>query len=118
MIYDWKCDACQCTCETVLRVMQVVDPQYTPTCPDCGLEMRRDWRREGVCLAESSRSKGIFPYVDTNLDSVPIEVQDQQHRRKLMKERGLVDNDVGADAKARARDMTRKPSVSVSKEVK
>lgn len=111
--YAWKCNACQCTCDTIMLIRQVGLPESTPTCQECGLEMRRDYRREGVAIAESSRSKGIFPYVDHNLGDKPIEVQDQHHRRRLMKERGLHDRDLSDNTKARIRDAKRKTTVTM-----
>ena len=110
MIYDWTC-TCGYTCFTVMSVTKIIG--HKQRCDDCGGTMRRDYAREGVALAESSRNKGVFPYTDQNLGHEPVQVESQQHRRRLMKERGLVDNDLTSDMRHRLKDSARKPTVSV-----
>jgi hypothetical protein len=60
----------------------------TPKCPDCDLPMLRDYGAEHF-RGVTHRSKGIFPYVDTNLGDAPVEVDSYQHLKRELDSRGL-----------------------------
>jgi len=89
----------------VHSMLAVVDQNNHPKCHQCGATMKRNYRAEHAGLAESSRSKGIFPMVDENLTGSPdVMVQDQQHRRRLMREQGLIEQDPSPGARERRRE--------------
>lgn len=105
-IYDWIC-ACGETCDTVHSMLQVGNPENHPKCGKCGVVMKRNFRAEKAGLADSSRNKGIFPYVDDAMGHDPVVVESQQHRRALMKERGLYDKGQSDRSRAILKDRRR-----------
>lgn len=91
-IFEFKCDDCDEFAEKMLFHSEHVseDARYVEeNFPECeaGHRMRRLFVYGGI----THRSKGVFPYIEHNFGHDPIEVQDFQHRQKLMKERGLQD---------------------------
>lgn len=96
-IYDWCCpnDPTHPACETVLRVVQVTNPEFRPSCKVCGVPMVRDYQKEhgfGV-LDEGCREKGVFPYTDERIDDGKggdMRVESRKHLKEIMAERNLV----------------------------
>ncbi len=71
--------------------------------------MHRDYAGEHThgLLDMACVNKGIFPRVIHNLGETPVMVESQEHRRRLMKERGLVEYEADADSRAWAADAKR-----------
>lgn len=104
--YCYKCDACGHTGQHLMSVSEMEGAIIE--CEACKTTMRRDYHAEHAGLAEWSRNKGIFPYVDENLGPDPVVVDSQQHRRRIMKERGLYDRTNSDEARYRVRDKSRR----------
>jgi len=78
-------------------------PIYDYECPNCGIQ-RDIWAKideeEKLCgcmlwmkriISATRGNVGLKPYWDENLGPEPVYVTSSQHRKELMRERGLVD---------------------------
>lgn len=78
-LYDWDCPTCG-KVENVAAGML----ERKKTCPVCASLMTRRFS------FNVNISPDYEPYMDENLGPEPILVKSRQHRRELMRERGLV----------------------------
>jgi len=78
-LYDYSCPNCAKQSDIWAQMHEEEKP-----CPTCGATMMR-------LISGSNIITDLEPYFDENLDKVPIYVESKQHRKQLMKERGLVD---------------------------
>lgn len=76
-IYDFKCP----DCGVIPNVWAKMDESYTK-CPKCGILTQR-------LISPANVSPDMKPYLDPNLGHEPVYVESRQHRKRLMKERGL-----------------------------
>jgi len=119
MIYDFRCNNPECpdrretpdkvvTWECTLRMpaSEMHGEEQYPTCTACGKRAGRIYSEQGI--AEWSREKGIFPYIDENLGHEPVEVRSQRHRRQLMREQNLHDRGPTENSRIKAREARRK----------
>lgn len=77
-------------------------PFYDFRCKQCGKEEEvfmkfEDWKRPLCCGDEMTQvyshrvNPDLEPYLDPNLGEKPVYVKSKRHRRKLMKEAGVVE---------------------------
>jgi len=104
MRYEFKC--LQCT-ETETLSVPITEYRHASHAPSCSAHGKMNQIFNNLGLAETHDNRG-FPYLDENLGHDPVVVESQQHRRFLMKERGLHDREASVGAKDRIREATRK----------
>lgn len=78
-IYDYKCS----DCGLIENVWAKIDEQELPC--KCGLTMTR-------VISATRTNPDLQPYLDPNLGHEPVWVESRQHRKRLMKERGLAES--------------------------
>lgn len=102
MVYEFRCQLCGHGLEISVPITEYEYSKHAPRCA------HGSWNQvfNNLGLAETHRSKGIYPYTDTNMGNDPVVVDSAQHRRRLLKERGLHDRTPSYEAKARAKAMT------------
>lgn len=108
MRYHFVCRTkhCNFTCEISMPMADMNGPDQYPDCENGHGKMGKIYSRE--VLSEAHRNKGLFPQIDENMGHEPVYVESQQHRRRLMKERGLHDREPTDGARSRARSARRK----------
>ena len=77
-IYDYICTKCG----KVSDVWATMD-ERTKRCPKCKRKMSR-------LIARSNIITDLIPHVDENMGHEPVYVKSRQHKKQLLKEKGLV----------------------------
>lgn len=105
ILFDFRCRTCGSKFEALVERDEKVVP-----CPACkaGVAERLITWRGGVL----GKSKGLFPYFDTQLG---VTLESAQHRDRVAKERGLVP--MGREEWERSRNAPRAPHPMDSDEV-
>jgi putative FmdB family regulatory protein len=78
-LYDYKCS----NCGMVENVWAKINEQEK-LCA-CGLWMKR-------VISATRSTPDLQPYLDPNMGHEPVYVESRQHRKRLMKERGLAES--------------------------
>ena len=77
-VYEYRCNDCN---EITEQFQSIADRDNCPECEHCGKDTRK--------IISSQRVHPDFePYYDENLET---HIQSKQHRKKVMKEKGLVE---------------------------
>ncbi len=80
-LYTFECLECR---EEFDRVLFLSEADKKPPCPKCGGKTRK-------IIAASADRREWEPYWDENLGHEPVLVESREHRERLKKERGLID---------------------------
>ena len=96
ILYDYRCETCRHQFEALVDNREKELP-----CPICHQTALRIFSFRG---AMNGKSKGLFPYFDTQLGCT---LESAQHRDRVAKERGLVI--MGNEEWKRSRDAPRTP---------
>jgi len=79
MLYEYRCLLCQ---EVTEKVRSVADRNNRVECIKCGGETRK-------IISLSKVHPDFEPYFDDNLET---QIQSKQHRKKVMKEKGVTES--------------------------
>ena len=78
-VYEYECR----TQHVTERIFKITDFPEEISCGVCSEKARK------IISVPSKRDISGYPYMEENFGDFPIEVTSPEHRKKLMKERGL-----------------------------
>ncbi len=77
-IYNYKCSCCNQETEEIRSIRERLQFRRC----DCGGELR-------FILAVKPKLRDLYPYVEENMDHVPVTITSKKHREMELKKRGL-----------------------------
>jgi putative FmdB family regulatory protein len=83
MLYDYQCPKCN----HIFDDFKPVAERHTSVCPKCGATANMKFS------GTTSRAKIFHPYWDEHMGHDPVWVESASHKKMLLQERGLFEND-------------------------